>query len=215
MKDCAYPPALGEDRILRKGERLSVYSKVDMDEWQVRQNRKTIICINDDVWHIVGKQFSANEVCYLLEPWTDLTNEIPGRIIRYDEEYVRNRDEALKKRRLKNRIGSVLYHMRFLTGFLPSGTKAGIETDFGVSARDATMISIIIELLLFFASTGLWLLISAIDVFIVFTIILFTDIIIRYGSYLRDDRSPLGLFEWVWRIPMGILRKLWERGRLA
>ena len=108
---------------------------------------------------------------------------------------------------LENRIGYVLYHMRFLIGFLPSGTKARIETNFGVSARDATMISIVIELMLFFASTGLWLLVSSITAFMVFTTILFTDIVMRYDSYLRDERSPLGLFEWVWRM----LKKLKNR----
>ena len=222
MKNCEYPQRVGEDRILRTGERIAVYSKVDMDEWRIQNTRKTAIYINDEALCLVGKQFSGKDVCYLLEPWPDIAQEIPGRVIRYDEEYVKARDEAAKKRRLENGIGPLLYHVRFLIGFLPSSVKARIEADFGVSARDATIISIFIELLLFFC-IGVWLiyaygmfywaqsgrfmyeyavmeaLIKYIPAFVLSPLILFIDVFIRYGSYLKGDRSPLGAYEWVWR----------------
>jgi len=156
MENCAYPRNVGEDVILRKGERLVVCSKVDMDEWEIGEIRKTAIYINDESWFIVGKQFSASgEVRYLLEPWLDAMREIPGRVIRYDEEYVRARDEAEKKKRFESRIYPILYLMSGLIGFLPSGVKAKIEAKFGVSARNTTIISIFIELLLFFLSGAL------------------------------------------------------------
>jgi len=219
MNNIAYPRMVGGDRILRKGEQLVMSSKADMDEWEVRQHRKTAIFINDDPWCLVGKQFSAKEdVRYLLDPWPDAMREIPGQIIRYDEEYVKARDAAIKKIRLESGIYPVLSLMKPLIGFLPSGVKEKIETKFGVPARDATLISIFIELLLIFASVVPALLIIAgnvsssrggtahallamfntVLIIIVLLLTLLIDVAIRYGSYLRADRSPLGIFEWVW-----------------
>jgi hypothetical protein len=192
---------------VRRGEQLIVCSKVDMDDWQIQQNRKTAIYINDEAWCLVGKQYmAAKEVRYLLEPWPELQKEIPGRRIKYDEEYVKARNEA----RGKSKIEPVLYHLRALIGFLPSRVKSRIEANLGIPARNATFISIIIELLLFFVS-GAFLqiftygamrhpaLVVYIPVFIVLTPVIFVDLVMRYNSYLRDDASPLGAFEWVIR----------------
>ena len=217
MENCAYPRRVGDDSILRNGEQLVVCSKADMDEWEVREKRKTVIYINNEAWHVVGKQFYAkDEVRYLLDPCLDVTREIPGRIIRYNDEYVRARDEAEKKRRMESWTYPVFYLLTPLIGFLPSCVKAKIESNYGVSARNATLISIFIELLLFFASVGLFVLITATAADqssggfiyvavvnsliheIVLFLILLIDIAMRYGSYLRDDISPWGAFEWVW-----------------
>jgi hypothetical protein len=178
-----------------------------MDEWQVQQLRKTAIYINDEAWCLVGKQYTATkEVRYLLEPWPDPLKEIPGRRIRYDEEYVRARNEAEKKRK----IGPILYHLRAFIGFLPSRVKTRIEADFGVPARNATFVSIIVELFLFFMLGALLQiftfgamrapqLVIFIPPFIVLVPVIFVDMVMRYHSYLREDASPWGLFEWVAR----------------
>ena len=223
MKNRVYPQRVGEDTIVRKGDRLVLYSKVDMEDWVVLHTRKTAIYINDEAWCLVGKQSSAGEVCYILEPWPDVTSEVSGRVVRYSERYVRFRDEAVKQRRRENGIGAVLYYLRFLIGFLPSGVKAKIETAFGVPAKNATIISIFIELMSFFV-LGIWLLyvfgmfywsqsdrfvydyavvealIEYTPAFIVLPLILLIDVVMRYDSYLRSDHSPLGVFEWVWRM---------------
>jgi len=211
----SYPQRIGEDRILRKGKQLVVCSKVDMGEWKVREIRKTVIYINDEAWCLVAKQFSAKEeVRYILDPWPDIASEIPGRIIRYDEEYVSARDNAVKKMRLEARIGPFLYLMSPLIGFLPSRIKAKIEANFGVSARSATLASIIVELLLCFIWVGAFLQIFAnlimlipgsaklLLALIVSVLIVFIDLVMRYNSYLREDQSPLGMLEWVWRKPV-------------
>lgn len=211
MGNQTYPWRVGDDRIVRIGEQLVVYSKVDMDEWQIQQNRKTAIYINDEVWCLVGKQYTAaKEVRYLLHPWPDLPMEIPGRNVKYDEEYVRTRNQAEKKKRIEAGVGPVLNHLRALIGFLPSRVKSRIENNFGVPSRNATLISIVIELLLFFA-LGAFLqiftygamrqadLAAFVPVFIVPVPVLFVDLVMRYNSYLREDASPLGLLEWVIR----------------
>jgi hypothetical protein len=211
MENRNYPGKVGEDRILRRGEQLLVCSNVDMDEWQVRQTRKTAIYINDEAWCLVGKQYTAtNKVRYLLDPWPNQAKEIPGRRIRYDEEYVRARNEAEKKRKIESGIGPILYHLRAFVGFLPSCVKTRIESHFGVPARNATFVSIIVELFLFFVLGALLQilvygamrapqLVIFIPPLIVLVPVLFVDMAMRYHSYLREDASPWGLFEWVVR----------------
>ena len=213
---------MGVDRILRNGEQLVVCSKADMDEWEVQEKRKTVIYINNEVWRLVGKQFyTKNEVRYLLEPWPDAMREIPGRVIRYGEKYVKSRDEALRKMMFTSRISIVLYLLTPLIGFLPSPVKTKIEADFGIPARSATFISIYIELLLFFALGALIQIFSygglmgqqlsehgsGIDptffvknlpFSITSLLVLLSDLVLRYSSYLRDEHSPLGVFEWIW-----------------
>jgi hypothetical protein len=211
MEDQIYPRRVGDDRIERKGKQLVVCSKVDMDEWQIQQNRKTAIYIRDEAWCLVGKQYTAaKEVRYLLDPWPEPLKEIPGRRIRYDEEYVKARNETGKKRKAEVVASPVFYHLRALIGFLPSRVKSKIEANFGVPARNATFISIIVEMLLFFVS-GAFLqiftygamrlpgLVVFIPVFVVPVPVLFVDLVMRYNSYLREDASPLGAFEWVIR----------------
>lgn len=203
---------IGDDRIERNGAQIVVCSKVDMEEWQVQQTRKTAIYIDDEAWCLVGKQYTSNkEVQYLLDPWPEFLKEIPGRRIKYDEQYVVARSAAEKKRKAEAGIGSVLYHLRALVGFLPSRLKSRIERDFGVPARNATFISIIIEMLLFFVSGAYLqifvfatmrapLLVVFIPLLIVLTPAIFIDLVMRYHSYLRGDASPWGLFEWFLRV---------------
>jgi hypothetical protein len=209
MDQKKYPRKMGGDRLERRGEQLVVCSKTDMEEWQVQHTRKTLIWINDVAWRLAGKQqTSTGEVHYLLELWPEGTNEIPGRRIRYDEEYARIRDEAIRKSRLESGVGRIIYHARALIGFLPSRVKSKIELNFGVSSRNASRASILLEMLLFFAS-GAYLQIFAyaamrvpelvyfIPCFIVLTPALFVDLVMRYHSFLREDASPWGLFEWM------------------
>lgn len=207
----SFPRKVGSDTLLRKGDRLIVCSRTDMDEWQLQQTRKTVIQIAGEDWTLAGKQFTpAKEIHYLLEPWPKFTGEIPGRWIAYDESYVRARDEAARNTKIEILIGPVLYHGRAVTGFLPSKIKARIEKRFGISARSSTLISLVVELLAFFligaflqvfayASMHVPMLVFDIPAYIVLVPILLLDLIIRYGSYLRDDPSPLGVLEWIVR----------------
>jgi hypothetical protein len=209
MQNKSYPRRVGDDRIMQRGEQLIVCSKVNMDEWQIQQNRKTVIFINDEAWCLVGKQYTAaKEVHYLLDPWPEHLYQIPGRRIRYDDEYVRARSEAEKRRKIEGRFGPILYHLRAITGFLPSRVKSNIEERFGVPARNSTFLSIIVELCLFFVF-GAFLQIFAfgsmrqpglvlhVPLLIVLVVTTFVDLVMRYDSYLREDASPLGVFEWV------------------
>jgi len=218
MKNQSYPRKVGEDRILRRGDQLVVCSQVDMEEWQIRDNRKTAVFIDDAVWCLVEKQFTDNgKIRYILDPWPDYLRHIPGRRIQYDEAYVGACREADKRRKTLNRYGPVLGLLKFIIGFLPSGVKAAIEKNIGVPARNASFISIIIELylllligfmLLIFSLAGLHVPIILLDVptLLFYVIFLTPDLLVRYDSYSRGDASPLGLFEWYFKFLFWILR---------
>ena len=88
--------------------------------------------------------------------------------------------------------------------------KTFIEGKFGVPARNATFISIVVELYLFFALGALLLIFTfasfhvrsivfSIPSLIRLVIILLLDLIMRYDSYIRGDASPLGFWEWFFR----------------
>ena len=99
MKNPIYPRRIGEDRIIRRGDHLVICSKVYMDDWRIRGTRKTAILIDDEIWCLVGKQFSdTKEIHYILEPYPDYLSLLPGRGIRHDEDYVRDWAEVDKKR---------------------------------------------------------------------------------------------------------------------
>jgi len=202
---------MGHDRIFRRGDQLIVCSESDMDDWQVQHTRRTAIYLDGAIWCLVGKQSTdTKELLYFLDPWPDHGREIPGRRICYDEAYVQARDAAAKRRRIEEGLGPLLYHSRALIGFLPSQTKSRIEAGFGVPARNATFLSLIIEVMLFFV-LGAYLQIfvygsmrdPALVVYIPSLILavpaLLIDLIFRYGSYLHEDVSPLGIFEWIAR----------------
>jgi hypothetical protein len=210
MDSPKYPMRIGEDRIVCKGENLLVCSKFDMEEWQVQELRKTGIYINDELWHLAGKQTAEKEIRYLLAPWPEYHKEIPGRIIRYNEDYVKARDAAEKKKQIEEGVGPILYHFRVIIGFLPSGLKSRLESDFGVPARNATLLSIILEFFLFlllgaflqifaYGAMGQMQLVESIPFFIVPVLVLLFDLIMRYHSYLHEDASPWGFLEWLIR----------------
>lgn len=207
----SYPIRVASDTLLRKGDQLIVCSKADMNEWQIQQTRKTIIRIEGEDWCLVGRHSTpAKEIRYQLEPWVDFAKEIPGRRIVYDENYVRARDEAAQSARLDFWVNPILCHARLLIGFLPSTVKARIERRFGIPARSATFISLIAELLVFFLLGALLQvfvygamhapsLVVFIPTLVIPVPLLFLDLIIRYGSYLREDPNPLGVLEWIVR----------------
>jgi len=140
------PKVYGRDRIFRHGQRLIVIAAVDMPEWEVRKNRKTVILVGTTIWWVAGKERSGRgSVRCTLEPWDEHLNQIAGRTIRYDAEYVRQRDEDLKLWRICKRRSDALVLVKPLIGFLPSGIKVRIEELYDISARSTTFASLFVQ----------------------------------------------------------------------
>jgi hypothetical protein len=199
-----------------KGEKLVVFSAADMPDWVVRERRQTGIIILDIVWRLADKRpFGRKGMRYLLEPWPEIVHHLPGRIIRYDADYVRRRDEKIRSRRKLIWLAPILPLFKPIIGLLPSEVKMWIECRFGISARSATFFSLWIELSLFFLFgvlqwvtlyTGLQTMAES-QTFapvarggvIAAILILAADMAMRYDSYIAEHPSPYGLFEWLFR----------------
>lgn len=212
-----YPLRFGKDRVLQKGDQLVVYSTADMPDWEIAGNRKTAIFIKDQVWCLTGKaSFPKGAIRYILDPWPDYIDCIPGRRIRYDAEYVASRDEALAALKSHVSLSWMLLPFEPLLGFLPSRVKSGIEERTCISARRASFMSLWVELFFFFlAGVVVWVLTyssmwtmalapgsgpeASLAMMIILVIFLAADLINRYDSYLREDQIPCGFCEWIFR----------------
>jgi hypothetical protein len=208
---------LGPDRVQHHGEQLIVQTGREMDDWVVRNYRKTTILFEGRRYYIARKEvLSPGRISYFLEQWPERSNEMPGKTIFYDLEYVQERDRTflLEQRHAWQRY--LLLPFLPLIGFLFSPTKQRIEDSYGISARTTTLFSIWAELVGFlslgvlayaFAFANLYFLgwsLSFFDVYFLATyvigsILLLVDVAMRYSSMLKEDLSPLGLFEWVFR----------------
>jgi len=205
----------GNDRVYRRGENLIVRSATENPYWEVREYRKIAVLIGDDVWCVSSKEtVGKHSVRYTLDPWPEHLHQIAGRKFRYDAEYVRKRDEAEKQKRRRNLIAFMLLHFRLLIGFLPSCIKIYIDEEFGISARSASLASIVLEFFIFIAVGVLTFIFSIVGfysvqffkinlvvVLIMSMMVLSMDLVIRYGSYLRENSMPPGFCEWAF-IPL-------------
>jgi hypothetical protein len=208
MPDQNSPLMVGTDRMTRRGEQMIIHSAIDIDDWRIGVGRKTAILIGDEVWCLAGKETSpSGNVRYILDPWPEYMNQIPGRRIRYDEAYVQSRDEAEKARKILERGYRWLIHYRMFIGFLPSRVKLTIEERYGVPARNASFISIMIEFFLFFmmgAVAQIFGMAGAlsgqefdfVSLVALIGLTLIVDFVFRYDSFWRGDHSPWGFLEW-------------------
>jgi hypothetical protein len=119
---------LGKDRVTSRGEQLVVHSAVDMPDWQVQQNRRTAIIISNQAWCLAGKEIvETGGVRHILDPWPEYFHQIPGRRIRYDDEYVESRDRGEETKRIRSRQAAILRPFRMFIGFLLSAVKSTID----------------------------------------------------------------------------------------
>jgi len=205
----------GTDRIVPRGDKLVVYSSVDMHDWQVRRYRRPAIIVDGVTYFVAKKEAGENkEVRYVLEPWPENFRDLAGRRIHYDEEYVRARDAARAEMRRRDLVYSLLLALKPLIGLMPSAAKLRIEAEFGISARSATFFSLWLEVCIFlglgvlvsaFAYAGMYALAASGTIvgpylllgLIVVEAALLIDLIMRYSSYLQEDLSPCGFYEWI------------------
>ncbi len=208
---------LASDHVLFKGGQVIVHTQLEMKDWELRKYRRTQILFEGNPYCIVHIDASARgEIRYFLEPWGPNLDDIPGKTIRYDENFVRERDRALKEQKKAERHGYFLVALTPLLGLLYSGLKRRIEDQYGISARISTRLSLYLE--------GFCLLASGVTVTIftlaagigpafgaegigmpgswflpLFILVLVPDFLMRYSSSLKDESSPPGFYEWLIR----------------
>ncbi len=147
-----HPRAFGSDRIVRKGGQILVYTGSEMPDWQVRIYRRIAVVLDDRVYFVAQKEdIDRRTIRYTLEPWPETLHDLPGRTIHYSEEYVRQRDRSRSNAIRREAMFHSLRLFKPLIGFLPSSVKYRIEVRYGISARGATVSSLWLELVAFFA----------------------------------------------------------------
>ena len=204
---------IGSDRVLVWRDRLVIESPIDMEFWEVRTYRHTLIRFRGREWRIVRTGTGSRKTArYELEPWTPRPTELIGPTCDYGPAFVKQRARDYAESRRRTAVGMFLMLLLPLVGMLGSETKRLIEERYAIGAIAATRASLYFEVVLVLASATLLL----IGVFVVGlqnptpwplsplavgALVLPPDLLIRYDRLIRDEQYPPGFYQWVWRRP--------------
>jgi hypothetical protein len=212
--DAAFPRAIGRDRLYRAGERLILVSRVDMRLLHPRKYRRTTVTVDDRPYFVARREGGdGRDYRYVLEPWPTTVTDLPGAIVTYDAEFVTMRDSEMRSQSRLVLAHRFLLPLMPVAGFMPSRLKLLLEDKLGIPARRSTFLSILLELAVFFALGVLsWVvtyaslqagalggmpeLVGPAKLYTAVSLLL-VDTWFRYGSYVRGDRIPYGVGEWL------------------
>ncbi len=208
------PPTVyrfGPDRVLVYGDRLVIESPVDMECWDVRTYRHTMIGFEGRGWRIVRTGTgSKNAVWYELEPWTPSPSEPAGPTCDYGPAFVEWRDRQDADRRRRRTVGVLLVLVLPLIGVLGTETKRRIEARYAIRAVAATRASLYVEGVIMLAAATLLLIGSMVTVVgypapwplgpcALGALVVSPDLLFRYDRLMCDEQYPPGFYQWVWR----------------
>jgi hypothetical protein len=172
-----------------------------MPDWEVRKYRPTKIIIADRPYVITAKHvIESKKLIYRLEPWGTRV-DIPGRVICYDEQYVRTREAEYKSRPGRERGYRLLAPAYPLIGFVWSSSKAKLEEKFGICPVRATKWSVVVEIpFALAAALAFWFSFSFegfLEAFVAM-VLLASDLLMRGDDLMREVPVPRGFLEWIW-----------------
>lgn len=214
MGDHEDPPTMhriGPDRVLVGGDRLVIESPVDMEYWEVRTYRHTMIGFAGRCWRIVRTGTGSNKAFrYELEPWTPSPAELTGPTCDYGPAFVERRDRESADRRRRHMVGVFLVLVLPLIGVLGSATKRRIEARHAIRAIAATRASLYVEGVMMLASATLLVIGSMVTVLgypapwplgplALGALILSPDLLFRYDRLVCEEQYPPGFYQWLWR----------------
>ena len=195
---------------------MVVTTAVEMPDWEMTQHRVALIHFNGQSWRVANKTTAHGRVRYELVPWVPADEYVIGRQIEYGAAYVDARDQHIVSSRRTGHVTFLLRVVSPLIGFLSARTKAGLEARYGVDPVSTTFQSVFLEFLIslcsfvmaaigVFAMAGTMVYklaegprISAVF-FVVLGIVAGIDGSVRYGRILREERPPVGFYEWIRR----------------
>lgn len=207
---------VGADQVVLRDDHLLVICAVEMDGWDVRQHRHTLIRFVQRTWRVADKTTAAGKTHYKLVPWAPADQHLIGREIVYDADYVARRDRAAISTRKRSRVTGGLRMVSPFIGFLSKRTKARLEATYGVDPVSTTFQSVFLEFLITIgcfalATIGMMAMAGTIvyklpggpgipaAALVVVGIVVGIDGATRYGRILREERPPPGFYEWLWR----------------
>jgi hypothetical protein len=201
-----YSKSVGSDYVRREGDYLVIYSSADMPDWYAREFRKQAIFFEGLRFFVAEKTVvGEKEFRYALSPWPEDLQDMPSRVVHYDEDFVRARDRALREMRKDQYWELILFLIKPLIGFLPSSYKLRIQGKYGIDPEQATAYSLWIEYMLLFVDGGLLVIGSFTTIFNIFYLIgiiflLLPDVIVRYNNSLKDEKILYGFYEWLFKL---------------
>lgn len=201
-----YSRSVGSDYVTREGDYLVIYSSADMPDWYAREYRKQAIFFEGLRFYVAEKTIiGGGEFRYALAPWPEDLQDMPSRVIQYDENYVRARDRALRQMRKDQYWESILFLIKPLIGFLPSSYKLKLQGKYGIDPEQATAYSLWIEYMVLFVHGALLVIGSFTTIFSMFYLLgviflILPDVLARYSNSLKDEKPHYGFYEWLFKI---------------
>jgi hypothetical protein len=201
-----FSKSMGSDYVTREGDYLVVYSSVDMPDWYAREYRKQAVFFEGMKYFVAEKSLlGKGEIRYILSPWPDDLQDMPSRIIHYNEDYVMARDRALKQMKRDLYWEPILFLVKPLIGFCPSSYKFALQGRYGIDPQQTTAYSLWIEYLLLFVHCSLLVIGSFTTVFSIFYLLgviffLLPDVIVRYSDSVKENKNLYGFYEWLFKV---------------
>lgn len=151
---------LGNDRIAHQGEQVVITSTTDMPDWRARRFRKIAVFFEGEKYFVADYlKLDKDSHRYVLERWPSDLNDLPGKIIEYDLEYVEARERVIEQVTNENRMYSILRPLSPFVGLLNSKVKLRLQETYGIDAQESTYYSLWIEYL-FIVVVGAFLVID-------------------------------------------------------
>ena len=184
-------------------DRVIVISHANMDAWEVRTHRQTLIRFEGREWRVVERTVVPPAATrYALAPWDADSHQIAGVTVDYGAAYVAVRDRTAADVKRLRRVSGWLRLVSPLTGFLTARAKDRLEHSYGIDPVASTKQSVILEtivVLLGLALTEIGMVTGAFPTrpFLTAANALAPDAIVRWDRVLREHRPPPGFYEWV------------------
>ena len=110
---------IGRDHVMVHDDRVIVISHANMDAWEVRTHRQTLIRFEGREWRVVERTVVPPDATrYALAPWDADSHQIAGVTVDYGAAYVAVRDRTAADVKRLRRVSGWLRLVSPLTGFL-------------------------------------------------------------------------------------------------
>lgn len=201
----------GDDRLYAEPEGLQVVARHPMPDWRKKDHRKTSVLVGDSRFFVAeAARDGRGRFVYHLRPWRDDDPDIPGHQCRYTAEFVRERDEWIRRGRHSIVYSFLVWLAAPIVGWLPSPLQTRLEDRFGLDARVAVRYSLLLQagLLVVLFIRGVLSLagrgravptLVGISLEWLLFVVLAADAVLRMIPLLERRSDPPGLFEWLWR----------------
>lgn len=228
--DASTVDRVGPDRVERAGADRIVYARRAMPDWEPRRFRRVRVVFHGERYFVAAAAPTGDGGCmYRLCPWTDDVIDRPAATIRYDLEYVQQRDRARRAAQGSNLLRLFLIPALPLLGLLPSRWKQWLQERLGINPIAVTAYSIYLEFAVVMGLGGALVvygiagpmsemypgipgrlenLFREMAVLFPLFFLLLIDVVGRLPNLLHNSPEQAGFYEWLVRFVVRKVRKV-------